>query len=323
MNYNLLTLLQENNDYISGEDISKKFGISRAAIWKQINALKNKGYVIEGISNKGYKLISTPDILVPTEVISRLKTRVIGKTINYSNSTKSTNEDAKLLASKGAEDGTIVISEEQLGGKGRLGRIFHSPKGGIYVSLILRPNFEPIYASKITQLLAASLYNALDKLDIKTTIKWPNDLYINGKKISGILTEMKCDMDRIDYVIAGIGINVNISEDEFPKDLKNIATSLEIELGKKINRIDLLTNLLEEFERLYDKLVDNNDISEVIDICKKGSLLIGKDAYHITSRGSEPVTCIGLSDDGELIVKDSAGVEKKIISGEITFKKNI
>lgn len=321
MDCDLINLLKDQSDYISGEEISKKFGISRSAVWKQINSLKNKGYVIDGISNKGYKLISTPDSLLPSEITSIIDTKNIGKVIKHFNSTTSTNDEAKLLANKGAIDGTIVIAEEQLSGKGRLGRSFHSPRGGIYVSIILRPNIEPIYASKITQVLAASLHNALNKFNISTNIKWPNDIYFNSKKISGILTEMKCDMDRINYVVAGIGINVNIPKSEFPTELLPIATSLEMELGYELNRSKLLATLLNEFERLYLNLVEENDISEVISICKQSSLLIGKEAYHITSRGTEEVTCIGLSEDGELIVKDKDGIEKKIISGEITFKK--
>lgn len=320
MNNDLIQLLKEQTDYISGEDISNKFGISRSAIWKQINALKNKGYIIEGVSRKGYKLISSPDTLLESELSTYLSTNNIGKNIIHYNSINSTNDKAKSLAREGAVNGTIIIAEQQTSGKGRLGRIYLSPKGGIYTSIILRPNIEPIYASKITQIMAASLYKTLLNLGISTTIKWPNDIYLNEKKISGILTEMKCDMDRINYVIVGIGINVNISSDDLPEEIKDIASSLEIELGHKIDRLKLLTNLLQEFERLYDTLVDGNDLTEVIDICKKNSILIGKEAYHITSRGKEQVLCIGLSNEGELIVKDSNGLEQKIISGEITFR---
>lgn len=323
MNYKLIELLKNSTDYLSGEEISNKFGISRTAIWKQINTLKEKGYNIDAIPNRGYKLIASPDLIDLPKLTSLLSSSFLGKTIKYSFSTTSTNEDAKKFASKNLNsNGTVFISEEQTKGKGRLGRCFHSPKGGVYLSIILTPNLEPQHASKITQILAAALCKSLKDLNISSKIKWPNDIYVNNKKLSGILTEMKCDMDRIKYIIAGIGININTSKEELPEELKSIATSLNIEYGHNFDKTTIISNFLKTFEELYLDFIENNNLSKTISICKENSLILDKKATHITSRGEEKVTCIGINDEGELIVKDSLGNIKTIISGEISFKKS-
>ena len=318
MNLDLLNLLKEKNDYISGEEISEKFNVSRSAIWKQIKALKDAGFIIEGVSRKGYKLISCPDIIFKDKLLSSLNTKLLGKNIEYYKEVSSTNETAKSLADK-STDGTIIISETQSGGKGRLGRVWTSPSGGIWTSFILKPNIEPIYANKVTIIAAATLINTLKKLDIDAKIKWPNDIYINNKKVSGILTEMKCDMDRIHYLIVGIGINVNLEKNDFPQDILDIATSLKIEKNIFFDRNELIKNIIEEFELLYLPFINNNNLKKVIDICKNNSMLIDKEAYLVTQNNQEKVTCIGIDDDGLLIIKDSTGKIKTVLSGEITF----
>ncbi|MGG7177063.1 biotin--[acetyl-CoA-carboxylase] ligase [Clostridium paraputrificum] len=321
MDIDLIKMLKESGDYISGEEISKSFGITRSSVWKHIKALKEQGYNIEGISRKGYKLISSPDLLLSTEISDKLSTYFIGHNIEYFSEVQSTNETAKNLAVDDFKDGTIIIAEEQKGGKGRLGRNWSSPKGGIWLSIILKPNIEPIHASKVTQIAAAALVNVLRSMHINALIKWPNDIYINSKKVSGILTEMKCDMDRINYLIVGVGINVNLDESDLNDEIKGIATSLKIEGSKYYNRVELLTLFLKEFEDLYMAFVNDNDLSKVLYTCRKHSMLLKKEAYHVTSRGTEAVTCLGINDEGELTIRDSNGIEKSVISGEITFRK--
>lgn len=320
MNEDLLLMLKESNDYISGEEISKKFGVTRAAVWKSINALKEKGYKIEGVSRKGYKLIFSPDLFIKKELINSLSTKFIGHNIEYFETVSSTNEVAKDCASKGSADGTLIISEEQNGGRGRFDRPWKSPKGGLWFSLILKPNIEPTAASKITQIVGAALLNALKSLDIKALIKWPNDVYVNGKKICGILTEMKCDMERVNYLVVGIGINVNLDESSFDDSIKDKATSLKVIKGEPIDKTYLLTTFLKEFEDMYLKFVNENDFSTPLSICRDNSFILNKDAYHVTIAGKEKVTCIGINDQGELLVKDSSGNIKPVLSGEITFK---
>lgn len=318
MKNKLLKLLEESKDYISGEEISKIFNVSRSAIWKHIKALKEAGYTIEGVSKKGYKLISSPDLLLEDEIIKNLNTSFIGQNVFYYPSVNSTNETAKSLAKK-AKDGSIIVAEKQLGGKGRLGRVWSSPHGGIWTSIILKPDIEPIYGAKITQVAAAAIIKSLKIINIHALIKWPNDIYINDKKLCGILTEMKCDMDRIDYLIVGVGINANVDENSFPEEVKNIATSLKISKNKTFNRAKILGSFLNEFEDLYLQVTKNNDYSKVLSICRNNSIILDKDAYLITSLGKEKVKCIGIDDDGALIIKDSKGITRSVISGEITF----
>lgn len=318
MKSELLNLLRNSKDYISGEELSKLFNISRSAIWKQIKSLKEDGYEIEGISKKGYKLISSPDIIEEETILSNENTKLIGKNIKYYKEVKSTNETAKLLAESSA-DGTLVISEIQAGGKGRLGRVWTSPKGGIWMTLILKPDIDPIYANKITQIAAAALINVFNSYNIETKIKWPNDIYLNGKKLCGILTEMKCDMDRIHYIILGIGINANLDSTAFTDEIKDKATSLKTEFNKRFNRSIIVAKFLTEFEKLYLPFILENDYSQTVKICKENSIILDKDALWIRGNDKIKVHCIGLNDDGALIVKDENNKIHDVISGEITF----
>lgn len=319
MNYDLLKLLKDNTEYTSGEEISKIFGVTRASVWKQINELKAKGYIIEGVSKKGYKLISSPDLLNPLEIKSNLSSNVLFKEIKYFQTLVSTNQIAKELAFD-CVDGTIIVSEEQKGGIGRFSRPWISPMGGLWFSLILKPKLEPIYASKITLIAAAALVLVLRRNNFDALIKWPNDIYINNKKICGILTEMKCDMDFINYLVVGVGLNVNISYDSFTDETKETATSLKIIKGEDINRGEILSSFIKEFEKLYLHYIKTLDISKVLEIFREHSILLNKKGYHITSRGKEEVTCLGIDDEGELIVEDSNQNIKSVLSGEISFK---
>lgn len=321
MDKDLLKLLKESNDYISGEEISKRFSVSRSAIWKHIKSLKELGYIIEGVSKKGYKLISSPDLILEDEVLKNLNTTFLGRNIIHYTKVNSTNETAKNLAIE-AKDGTIIIAEEQEIGRGRLGRAWTSPKGGIWTSIILKPDIEPLYGPKLTQVAAAALVKSLRNIDINALIKWPNDIYLGGKKICGILTEMKCDMDRINYLVVGVGINVNIEEKDFSEDVKNTATSLKISQNKSFDRSKILGDFLNEFERLYLQVITNNDYSEVLEICRGNSIILAKDAYLVTSHGREKVKCLGINDEGGLVIQDSKGITRSVISGEITFRED-
>lgn len=319
MKEKILKLLSESDDYISGEKISQTLGVTRASVWKHIKNLKEDGYEIDGISKKGYKLISTPDIISVFEINKYLKTNFIAKNIKYYKSLQSTNLTAKENASS-LNDGSVIISEIQEGGVGRFKRAWTSPAGGIWFSIILKPNIEPYLASKITIICAAALIKTLNSMNINAFIKWPNDIYVNGKKLCGILTEMKCDMDHINYLVVGIGINANLNNDDFSDEVKDTATSIRIIQNAPINRNKFLANFFNNFEPLYKSYINTLDLSEVYSISKKYSMLINKKAYHVTVRGKEPVTCVGVNEDLELIIKDSNGNIKNVLSGEITFK---
>ncbi|MBB6624341.1 biotin--[acetyl-CoA-carboxylase] ligase [Clostridium gasigenes] len=322
MKEKILNLLKSNKNYISGEEISKLIGITRSSVWKYINMLKKDGYIIDGVSNKGYKLICEADLISLNEIKSNLTTTFMGKELHYFKEVTSTNSTAKDLAIKDAPNGTLVISEIQTSGKGRLGRVWTSPKGGIWASLILRPDIEPINCPKITLIAAAAEAITLESYNLKPEIKWPNDLLLKNKKFSGILTEMSCDMDRVNYIILGFGINVNLSKEDIPNDLLDKATSLSIEYGCNLNRTELLCNYLQNFETLYNEFIFNNSIDKTIDICRKNSMLIGKKIV-ITSRDKdENVFCIDIAPSGELLVRDSLGKERLIFSGEASLSKN-
>jgi BirA family transcriptional regulator, biotin operon repressor / biotin---[acetyl-CoA-carboxylase] ligase len=322
MKEKIINLLKENeNNFISGEKISESLGVTRAAVWKYIKTLKEEGYEIESVSRKGYRLISSPDLLTYEELSPILNNKIIGKSIIYLDSVDSTNTYAKRLAAEGAEEGTVVISEEQTSGRGRLGREWISPKyKGIWMSIILRPDMEPMSVPGITQVAAAAVSKALRSLGVKAYIKWPNDIILNYKKICGILTEMSGEINKVNYVIVGIGINVNTEEWEFPEEVKDTATSLKIEQGVGIERKRLAAKILDDFKELYEEIVMKNSIKTSIEICRKYSILIDKEV-KIINRGNEAIAkAIGLSEDGKLIVKYKDGKIDEIISGEVSIR---
>lgn len=322
MKEEIISLLKENeNSFVSGEKISNSLGVTRAAIWKHIKAIREDGYEIESVSKKGYRLISSPDLLSLEEIRPSLTTKFIGKDIKYLDSIDSTNNEAKRLASEGTPEGTIVISEEQISGRGRLGRNWVSPKyKGIWMSIILRPDIEPMYVPEITQIAAAAVCKATRELGIETYIKWSNDIILNYKKVCGILTEMSGEINKVNYVVVGIGMNVNIEEDEFPEEVKSTATSLKIEQGVSIRRKELVAKILNNFEELYEEFITENSIKTSIELCRRYSILIGRD-IKIINRGNETIAeAIGLSDEGKLIVRYENGSTEEIISGEVSVR---
>lgn len=319
MKNKILDLLLSTDDYISGEYISNLLGVSRNSIWKHINSLKKEGYLIDAIRNKGYKLIKSPDTLNIEIVNKLLNTKFIGRNLLHYKEVTSTNLVAKDLAQNNCEDGLVIVSETQTNGTGRFNRQWQSPLGGLWMSFVLKPNISPNEGNKITLITVAAMVKVLLNLNIQCKIKWPNDIYINNKKVCGILTTMNADMDKINYIIVGLGINININEKDFTNDL-NTATSLLLEKNTEFNKSEILAEFLNNFEFLYNNFINNNDLSEVIKICKNNSMLINKEATLITLRKEEKVICLGIDDFGELIIKDSNGNIKKVISGEITFK---
>jgi len=322
MKEKILKLLKDSSgEFVSGQKISEALGVSRAAIWKHINVIKEDGYGIEAISRKGYKVISSPDILTFEEIKTFLNTKYIGKNILHYDSIGSTNAKAKELAESGCDHGTVVISEEQTSGRGRLGRNWVSPKHkGIWMSIILRPNIITQNASQITLIGAAAAQKAIIKMGIKASIKWPNDIVINGKKVCGILTQMSGEIDHINYLVMGIGINVNLEEGDIPIELKDVATSLKLECGKLMDRKMLVANILNIFEELYHDFVENGNITETIDVCRKNSMLIGKE-IQLVSRGKiRIVKAIDISDVGELLVENDQGIIEYIVSGEVSIR---
>lgn len=322
MKEKILKLLKDNkNQFISGQEISEQLKVSRTAVWKYINALKEEGYEIESVSRKGHMLLSAPNILSYEEISEYLNTQHIGREIFYFDSIDSTNVKAKELANNEKTHGVVVIAEEQTNGRGRLGRSWSSPnRKGIWMSIILKPQIEPQDAVKITQVVAAAVWKALVQIEVRTQIKWPNDIVLNGKKVCGILTEMNGELNRLNYLVVGIGINANANINEFPEEIRNTATSLKAETGHEIERKKLVALILNNFEELYNKLLEDRSIEEAMKICKENSALIGKDVRLIIRGEEKEAKAIDISEEGELIIQDKSGDISKIISGEVSVR---
>jgi BirA family biotin operon repressor/biotin-[acetyl-CoA-carboxylase] ligase len=296
--------------------------MSRTAVWKHVNALRALGYRVEAITSMGYKLISSPSLLLPLEIKNGLKTEFIGHNIHWEYEVSSTNTLALQLAEKGAPEGTVVVSECQKQGRGRMGRTWVSqPEIGIYLSLILRPNFVPMKAPGITFMSAIAVVEALERtLGIKATIKWPNDVMIGGKKVSGILTELKAEMECIHYVIVGIGINVN--NKKFPKAFRDKVTSLSLELKENVSRVQLVQTLLHALERWY--LITLRDgLERTFDRWRELSCTLNSRVE--VNVGDEVLEGIAtrLGSDGSLCLKLDSGIEKQILAGDVTMVANV
>lgn len=321
MRRNILLMLKKHRDeFISGERISQELGISRTAVWKHINILREEGYEIESMPKNGYKLVSSPDILILEEIEEYLTTNFIGRNIYYFDSLDSTNTKAKEMAID-EEEGTVVVAEEQIKGKGRLGRNWVSPKGkGIWMSIILKPNMLPSEVAKLTLIGAAAVNKALEEMGIISYIKWPNDIVIQGKKVCGILTEMSCELNIINYVIMGIGINVNLLKEDFSQELVDKATSLKEITGRDLDRKRLLASVLNHFENLYLPFKQRGDISATIDISRGKSLLIGKEIRILRGNDEKIGRALDIDEQGGLIIEYKDGTREHIFSGEVSIR---
>jgi len=324
INARILDVLRsKTHTYISGEQLSHELNMSRTAIWKHVNALRMLGYKVEAITSMGYRLISSPSLLLPLEIKNGLKTEFIGHHIHWEYEVSSTNTLALQMAEQGAPEGTVVISESQKQGRGRMGRNWISqPEAGIYLSLILRPNFVPMQAPCITLMAAVALVEALEQaLGVKAAIKWPNDVMIGGKKVSGILTELKAEMECIHYMIVGIGINVNNAE--FPEALQAKVTSLLLELKREVSRIPVVQALLNALERWYLITLGAGGIERTFNRWRELSSTLGQDVE--VNVGDEVLKGVAtrLGADGSLYVKLDSGVEKQILAGDVTMVANV
>lgn len=316
----LLLMLKNNQDtWISGENLRKDLGISRNAVSKHMKILREQGYDINSATNKGYRLSTGSDVISPHEIKQGLLTHVMGKQdIVCFKETESTNTEAKHLANKGALEGTVVIAENQISGRGRLGRSWFSPKGkGIFLSVIVRPRLSPMEAAGITLMTAVALAETLiSETGITPTIKWPNDILVNNKKLAGILTELSTDMDVVNHLVVGVGLNVNTRATDFPDDIKPIATSVYEETGKTWPRKRIIQLFLKEFEKFYTTMVEGN-FQAIMERWKELSCITGKEitVNMINSKITGKVLDVDM--EGVLILKESNGTVHRILSGDI------
>lgn len=318
MKSEILSLLRNADGYVSGEELSKKLGVSRTAVWKNINLLREEGYIINSLTNKGYKLEKSPDVLDENIIADGLKISSVGTKIKVMKTVDSTNEEAKRLANNGAESGLIVAAEEQTAGKGRLGRVWKSDNGGIYFTLLIRPELPPSAIASITLASGYAVCLAIrNYTECDAKIKWPNDVIIGNKKVCGILTEMAAQSDQIDYVAIGIGMNVNHTE--FPDEISKKATSLRIETGEKIDRNAFFKCVIQKLDEVISSFlfsVSLEDIQSFKALCAT----LGRRVS--VQRGGKTVegTACDITANGELIIKDDIGNNICVNSGEVTVQ---
>lgn len=322
MRSEILTILRKAaGRYVSGASLAQKLSVSRTAIWKHICALREEGYTIDSKSKSGYCLISSPDLLAPGEINALLKTKTFGHTIKYYKTIDSTNKAAKELVQRsGAEEGTIILSEEQNDGKGRLSRIWFSPsQKGLWFSVILHPPFLPQEAPKCTLMAATAVCRAIIRVTgVKAGIKWPNDILYKGKKLVGILTEMNAEMDCINYIVIGMGINVNIKSEDMPEDIRATATSLQQITGEKISRINLFCSILQELEKEYEN-VKIKGFAPTIKEWKKYNITLGEKVKVIGINNTFYGKAADIDDYGALLI-DTGGKIERVLAGDVSIR---
>lgn len=322
----ILTLLRNSTDYVSGQQLCDQFGVSRTAVWKVINQLKEEGYQIESVPRKGYRLLESPaDLLSKSEIVSRLHTKWAGKKLYYVDSTGSTNTDAKRYAEEGDPHGTTVVADMQTAGKGRRGRKWQSPSGiNTYFTILLKPSFAPDKASMLTLVMALSVAEAIEGITgLQAGIKWPNDIVVNKKKVVGMLTEMSTtpEMDEIQYVVVGVGVNVNIgSEEELPEEIRPTATSLKIETGRQINRAVLTEHILTRFEHNYEEFERTLNLSALLDAYQQHLVNVDAQVRVLDPAGEYTGISRGINETGELIVEKEDGSIVNVYAGEVSVR---
>ncbi|MCL0095433.1 biotin--[acetyl-CoA-carboxylase] ligase [Dehalococcoidia bacterium] len=302
---------------ISGEELGQALGTSRMAVWKHITALRREGYRIDASRGKGYLLVSAPDSLLPEEIKVGLRTSLLGRQIAYHRELASTQDAAKALAAQGAGEGTTVIAETQTGGRGRMGRGWASPPGGVYLSIILRPAIKPSEALRFPLIAGVAAAQAIEQLTgVKPGLKWPNDVILEGRKAGGILTEMSAEIDRINYIILGIGINVNTRRAHFPEEIARIATSLREECGEEVSRIKLVQEILAQLESLYQDF----QVSGFEPIRVRWKALSNTIGARVSiSSGGKQVDgeAIDIDGDGALILQKTDGTLERVLAGDV------
>ncbi|KUP08037.1 biotin--acetyl-CoA-carboxylase ligase [Bacillus coahuilensis m2-6] len=315
------SLGESNGEFVSGQRIAEIMGCSRTAVWKHIEELRQEGYVVEAVRKKGYRIMSSPDTVSAIEIQNGLKTKKLGQHIIHYDTIDSTQKIAHQLVQEGAPEGTMVISEEQTIGRGRLTRNWYSPKyTGIWMSIILRPNLPPVKAPQFTLITAVAVAKAITEVTgLEAEIKWPNDILIQGRKVTGILTELVAESDRINAIIIGIGMNVNQTVEDFPEELKTVATSLLIEGNEPSKRSELVKEILIGLEKYY-ALYMTEGFYPIKLLWESYAISIGKQVIARTFNETIEGTALGITDDGVLRLQDKNNRIHKIYSADIEMK---
>lgn len=322
MKTEILKILRSTDGYVSGQELCDKLGVSRTAVWKVIGSLKEEGYEIDSVSRKGYRLLSSPDVVSESEIASRILDGVFGQRVVSYEITDSTNTRAKQLAEEGAVHGTLVVANMQTAGKGRRGRSWQQEEGSVIaMSLLLRPVFSPDKASMLTLLAAHSVAGAIEAVTgLPAAIKWPNDIVINRKKTVGILTEMSLGVEQaaIDYIVIGIGINVNNTA--FPEDIRDMATSLYLEKGERVSRSVLIAESMRRLEADYEAFLETEDLSAILQDYNAHLISMNKEVRVLDPKGEYTGISRGMDAQGELLVERADGELIKVYAGEVSVR---
>ena len=320
----LQALRRAGTGFVSGAEISQRLGITRAAIWARIEELRQLGYEISASPHQGYQLRSVPDRLVADDLTGLVAgNHIIGRDIRVFEETNSTNDIVEKLARDGVKEGVVVFAEAQTRGRGRLGRKWLSPaRRGLWFSVLLRPDLRPQAATQLTVAAATALCRAIRaQTELKPQVKWPNDILINGRKIAGVLTELAAEIDHVKHLILGIGVDVNLSASEFPVELKKVATSLKIESGRHLSRLDLAAAILRELDADYQR-IKSGRFAEVADEWEEQCITLGhRVRIHIGPR-EVAGRAEALDDDGALLVRTDHGHLERIIGGDVMLEKS-
>ncbi len=320
MGEQLRRMLEEcEGRFVSGQEIGRRLGTSRAAVWKQVQGLRRRGFGIEGARGAGYRLLGRPDLIEEPELFSRLSQPEFWKAFHFFTVIDSTNACAGELAGRGAAHATVVCADAQTSGRGRLGRKWESPSGlNLYLSLLLRPPVDPTQAPQLTLVTAVALAAAIEDVSgIRAGLKWPNDVYLDGRKAAGILAEMSADPDRLRHVVIGVGLNVNAEASDFPGELRDKATSLKIVAGRAFRRVEVLARFLDSFAECYGVFLSDG-FKALRPSFRQRDVLAGKKA--LLRQGGEEARgkVLGVNESGLLLFRrEGTPRPEKIASGEI------
>jgi len=319
----LSALRAVGNGSVSGAELSQSLRVSRAAVWARIESLRALGYEIQASPHHGYRLCSAPDLLHADDLLSRLgPARVVGRDIQVFQQTTSTNDVIEKLARDGVKEGVVIFAESQTRGRGRLGRKWLSPAGkGLWFSVLLRPEMRPQQATQLTVASAAAMRRAMEAVTgSRAEIKWPNDILLGGKKVAGILTEMNAELDRIKYVILGIGVDVNLNSSDFPAELRKTATSLKLHLGKTFSRSELAVVALRELDADYAR-VGTGQFAAVANEWEVHCRTLGHEVAIRTGEREIRGRAESLGEDGALLLRTEHGHLERVVGGDITLEK--
>ena len=327
MKEKILKLLRETEGYVSGQQLCETLGVSRTAVWKHIRQLQEEGYGIEAVTRKGYRLTGVPDTVAASAVSSLLQTRWAGHPVRYYSVTDSTNQVAKRLGDEGDPEGTLVIADEQTAGKGRSGRRWATPPGtNIAMTLLLRPKLQADRISMVTLVMGMAVAQAVRKLyGLEATVKWPNDVVIGTKKLSGTLTEMSAELDgsslsrtKVHYIVIGTGINVNMLD--FLEEIRETATSLRLELGRTADRAQLIAEIMKCFEEDYAVFLESGDMSGLREEFEELMVNTGRQVTVLEPGHEYTGTALGINDRGELRVRTGDGSVREVYAGEVSVR---